>query len=215
MPGIGLERRIAHAARQEALRKIIKALPETDVRIEEDKSGVKVAADRFDSRIQTLPREDFPTLPEATEAAGTARRFPRDVQKQMIAKTQFAITGEDTRYFLNGALFTKRPDSMSLVSTDGHRLALITVPREAGKSKAKTPDEERVILPRNNVLRARGGCCPREKATFKDQARGESPVLRSGWSAADFADDRRTVPGVRARHSERETTSGWNSIAII
>src|SRR5687767_8835628 len=48
------------------LYEIIKALPETDVRIEEDKSGVKVAADRFDSRMQTLPREDFPTLPEAT-----------------------------------------------------------------------------------------------------------------------------------------------------
>src|SRR5262245_65689380 len=47
------------------LYEIIKALPETDVRIEEDKGGVKVAADRFDSRMQTLPREDFPTLPDA------------------------------------------------------------------------------------------------------------------------------------------------------
>ena len=48
------------------LYEIVKALPETDVRIEEDKNGVKVAADRFDSRMQTLPREDFPTLPDAT-----------------------------------------------------------------------------------------------------------------------------------------------------
>ena len=53
------------------LYEIVKALPETDVRIEEDKNGVKVAADRFDSRMQTLPREDFPTLPEAS---GTATR---------------------------------------------------------------------------------------------------------------------------------------------
>ena len=45
---------------------IVKALPETDVRIEEDKNGVKVAADRFESRMPTLPREDFPTLPEAS-----------------------------------------------------------------------------------------------------------------------------------------------------
>jgi DNA polymerase III subunit beta len=44
------------------LYEIVKALPETDVRIEEDRNGVKVAADRFDSRMQTLPREDFPTL---------------------------------------------------------------------------------------------------------------------------------------------------------
>ena len=113
------------------LYEIIKALPDTDVRIEENKNGVKVAADRFDSRMQTLPREDFPTLPEGT---GTfSATLPRDVLKQMVAKTQFAITGEDTRYFLNGALFIQRPDMMSLVSTDGHRLALISVP--AGKGE--------------------------------------------------------------------------------
>ena len=132
------------------LYEIIKALPDTDVRIEEDKNGVKVAADRFDSRMQTLPREDFPTLPEAGGGA-TRVTLPRDVLKNMIAKTQFAITGEDTRYFLNGALFIQRPDSLGLVSTDGHRLAFITVPREAVKGK-KADEEERVILPRKTLL---------------------------------------------------------------
>ena len=43
---------------------IVKSLPDTDIRIADDKGGVKVAADRFESRMQTLPREDFPTLPE-------------------------------------------------------------------------------------------------------------------------------------------------------
>jgi len=132
------------------LYEIIKALPETDVRIEEDKSGVKVAADRFDSRMQTLPREDFPTLPDGT--GSYTATLPRDVLKNMVAKTQFAITGEDTRYFLNGALFIQRPESMGLVSTDGHRLALITVPRDKSKSRAKSADEERVILPRKTLL---------------------------------------------------------------
>jgi DNA polymerase-3 subunit beta len=79
------------------LYEIIKALPETDVRIEEDKNGVKVAAERFDSRIQTLPREDFPALPEVS---GKARAtLPRAAMREMVAKTQFAITGEDTRTF--------------------------------------------------------------------------------------------------------------------
>lgn len=132
------------------LYEIIKALPETDVRIEEDKTGVKVAADRFDSRMQTLPREDFPTLPDGTGVYSAT--LPRDVLKQMVAKTQFAITGEDTRYFLNGALFILRPDSMSLVSTDGHRLALITVPREKDTAKGKPDEEVRVILPRKTLL---------------------------------------------------------------
>jgi DNA polymerase III subunit beta len=132
------------------LYEIIKALPETDVRIEEDKTGVKVAADRFDSRMQTLPREDFPTLPDGTGVYSAS--LPREVLKQMVAKTQFAITGEDTRYFLNGALFILRPDSMSLVSTDGHRLALITVPRDKAKGKGKSDEEMRVILPRKTLL---------------------------------------------------------------
>ncbi|MBA2305468.1 MAG: DNA polymerase III subunit beta [Acidobacteria bacterium] len=137
------------------LYEIIKALPDTDIRIEENKSGVKVAADRFDSRMQTLPREDFPSLPEAT--GSFTATLPRDVLKHMVSKTQFAITGEDTRYFLNGALFIQRPESMSLVSTDGHRLALITVPREPGKGepgkgKSAGDEEERVILPRKTLL---------------------------------------------------------------
>ncbi len=138
---------------------IIKALPETDVRIEEDKNGVKVAADRFDSRMQTLPREDFPTLPEST---GTARAtLARAAMKEMVVKTQFAITGEDTRYFLNGALFVLAADAMSLVATDGHRLALVQVPRAAaeggkkGKSvapaKGEATDDVRVILPRKTL----------------------------------------------------------------
>ena len=129
---------------------IIKALPETDVRIEEDKNGVKVAADRFDSRMQTLPREDFPTLPDAS--GGYNATLPRDIVRQMIAKTQFAITGEDTRYFLNGALFILRPDSMSLVSTDGHRLALINAPREKSAKGKGGEEEVRRILPRKTLL---------------------------------------------------------------
>src|SRR5437870_8771362 len=124
---------------------IIKSLPETDVRIAEDKGGVKVAAERFDSRMQTLPREDFPTLPEAGTAPTAT--LSRASLREMVSKTQFAITGEDTRYFLNGALFVLRPDSMSLVATDGHRLALVTVPRD-GQSKKDDVDEIKAILPK-------------------------------------------------------------------
>jgi DNA polymerase-3 subunit beta len=128
---------------------IVKSLPETDIRIAEDKGGVKVAADRFDSRMQTLPREDFPTLPES---AGTVSALlPRIALREMVSKTQFAITGEDTRYFLNGAQFLLRPDSMSLVATDGHRLALVTVPREpSGKSRADEA-ENKAILPKKTL----------------------------------------------------------------
>ena len=124
---------------------IVKALPETDVRIAEDKNGVKVAADRFDSRMQTLPREDFPTLPDAPGKARAS--LPRNALKEMVAKTQFAITGEDTRYFLNGAKFVLKPDSLTLVATDGHRLALVEVKHNVGIT-----EEVGVILPKKTLL---------------------------------------------------------------
>jgi DNA polymerase-3 subunit beta len=126
---------------------IVRSLPETDIRIAEDKGGVKVAADRFDSRMQTLPREDFPTLPES---GGTpSATLPRASVKEMVAKTQFAITGEDTRFFLNGALFVLKPSEMSLVATDGHRLAIVTVARD-GKGK-RDADEVKAILPKKTL----------------------------------------------------------------
>jgi DNA polymerase-3 subunit beta len=126
---------------------IVKSLPETDIRIAEDKGGVKIAADRFDSRLQTLPREDFPTLPESGGTPTAA--LERNAVKEMVAKTQFAITGEDTRYFLNGALFVLKPEEMSLVATDGHRLALVSVNRNgAGKKK---DEESKAILPKKTL----------------------------------------------------------------
>ena len=126
---------------------IVRSLPETDIRVQEDKGGVKVAADRFDSRMQTLPKEDFPTLPAAGGPGGSV--LSSSALKEMVSKTQFAITGEDTRYFLNGALFLIKSDSMSLVATDGHRLALVTVARN-GKGTAQT-EEDRPILPKKTL----------------------------------------------------------------
>jgi DNA polymerase-3 subunit beta len=72
----------------------------------------------------------------------------------MVAKTQFAITGEDTRYFLNGAQFVLKTDSMSLVATDGHRLALVTAGRN-GKAKTggagSAEEENKAILPKKTL----------------------------------------------------------------
>jgi DNA polymerase-3 subunit beta len=127
------------------LYEIIKSLPETDVRIQEDRNGVKIAADRFESRLQTLPREDFPALPEGS--GGKTITLPRTAIREMVAKTQFAITGEDTRYFLNGAKFVATPSSLTLVATDGHRLALVAV-----KHTTDVAEELGIILPKKTLL---------------------------------------------------------------
>ena len=140
------------------LYEIIRSLPDTDIHISEDKAGVKITADRFESRMQTLPREDFPTLPTGGKTPATT--LPPVILREMVAKTQFAITGEDTRFFLNGALFILAPDTMSLVATDGHRLARVTAKRNGKEPDTKDTKgdagkdagiENRVILPKKTL----------------------------------------------------------------
>ena len=130
------------------LYEIVRALPETDIRIKEGAKGsVKISADHFDSRMQTLPREDFPTIPETAEGLSPVS-LPRAGLREMVTKTQFAITGEDTRYFLNGALFVLKPGKMQLVATDGHRLALVTTTRDKIKGEA---EDVQAILPKKTL----------------------------------------------------------------
>ena len=124
---------------------IVNALPDTEIRIEEDKGGrsVTVAADRFESRMQTLPASEFPTPP--ADAGKPLASLPGAALKRMIQYTRFAITSEDTRYFLNGAQLVLQPDSMSMVATDGHRLAFARVKESAGKGSTE------VLLPRKTL----------------------------------------------------------------
>ena len=135
---------------------IVRALPDAEVRISQPEAGaVNVTAGSFSSRMQTLPREDFPSMPEA---GGTVTaHLAAAPLAEMVGKTQFAITGEDTRFFLNGALFLLSASSMSLVATDGHRLALATAackPGEAGSegdAGGEAAEPARVILPRKTL----------------------------------------------------------------
>lgn len=140
------------------LYEIVRALPDTEVKIKQSAAGtVNVSAEHFSSRMQTLQRDDFPALPEAT-GSGT-ETLPAQTLREMIGKTQFAITGEDTRYFLNGALFLFTDQAMSLVATDGHRLALVSAGRgetsdgDAASAPAAHGDAEatRVILPKKTL----------------------------------------------------------------
>ncbi len=128
------------------LYEVVRALPEGDVNIETDKGGnsVKVSGGQFSSKMPTLPREDFPSLPEA--GGGVKATIDGKSLAQMVSKTQFAITGEDTRFYLNGAQFVLRPDDMTFVATDGHRLALMNVKHNGTKG-----DDIKAILPRKTL----------------------------------------------------------------
>ena len=152
------------------LYEVVRALPDGDVNIETDKGGttVKVSGGQFSSKMPTLPREDFPSLPEA--GGGVKATINGKSLAQMVAKTQFAITGEDTRFYLNGAQFVLKPDDMTFVATDGHRLALITVKHDGAKG-----DDIKAILPRKTL--AELGRLLAEGANDVQYERGENHLF--------------------------------------
>ncbi len=181
---------------------IVNALPDTEIRIEEEKGGksVTVAADRFESRMQTLPAGEFPSPPQ--DMGKPEATLPGAALKRMISHTRFAITSEDTRYFLNGAQLVLRPGEMSMVATDGHRLALITIQESPGKSVKSD-----VLLPRktlNEVARLIDGGNAVEFSQGENHLffRSEGRLLISRKIDANFPAYERVIPKTNDKRIE-------------
>ena len=95
--------------------------------------------------LQTLPADDFPLVQEAADF-GPAFSVPQKALKGLINQVHFAMAVHDIRYYLNGILFVAEGKSLTLVATDGHRLALAQATLDV-----EIPKQE-VILPRKTVL---------------------------------------------------------------
>ncbi len=95
--------------------------------------------------LQTLPADDFPLVQEAADF-GPMFSVPQKTLKLLINQVHFAMAVHDIRYYLNGILFVAEGKSLTLVATDGHRLALAQATLEI-----EIPKQE-VILPRKTVL---------------------------------------------------------------
>src|SRR5438105_14517746 len=100
-----------------------------------------------------MARSNFPALPAFPSA--DVIRIPADVLRTMIAKTVFSISNEESRYTLNGALLVLKPESITMVATDGHRLAHIEDNKEkfsgvSGEMKTLIPKKAMVEL--NSLL---------------------------------------------------------------
>ena len=95
--------------------------------------------------LQTLPADDFPLVQEAADF-GPMFSVPQKTLKTLINQVHFAMAVHDIRYYLNGILFVAEGKSLTLVATDGHRLALAQANLDV-----EIPKQE-VILPRKTVL---------------------------------------------------------------
>jgi DNA polymerase III subunit beta len=132
---------------------IARKLPEgSQVSLTASDGKMQVVAARSRFNLSTLPRDDFPVIAEGD--LPTRFELPAATLRQIIDKTRFAISTEETRYYLNGIFFHVADDNgtpvMKAAATDGHRLARVTVARPEGAETM--PD---IIVPRKCVAELR------------------------------------------------------------
>ncbi len=132
---------------------IARKLPEgSQVQLAAADGRMTIVAGRARFSLGTLPRDDFPVIAEGE--LPTKFELPAETLKQMVDKTRFAISTEETRYYLNGIFLHVSEDAgrpvLKAAATDGHRLARVTMPRPEGSDAM--PD---VIIPRKCVAELR------------------------------------------------------------
>ncbi|MBC9032876.1 DNA polymerase III subunit beta [Sphingomonas sp. JC676] len=131
---------------------IVRKLPEgSQVELTAAEGKMVILAGRARFSLGTLPRDDFPMIAEGE--LPTVFELPAETLKQIIDKTRFAISTEETRYYLNGIFLHVTDEAVPLLkaaATDGHRLARVTVARPDGAEAM--PD---VIIPRKCIAELR------------------------------------------------------------
>src|SRR6202046_1307794 len=130
----------------------IKLLPEGDISIKlMDNHWVQIRAGRSNTKMVGMARANFPQVAEFP--ASGAFKISVASLKGMIAKTIFAISNEESRYTLNGALLVLKAESMAMVATDGHRLAHV---EKTGESLVGLSGEKKTLIPRKALSEPAG-----------------------------------------------------------
>ncbi len=122
----------------------IKLLPDGEISIKLlENHWVQIRSGRSNTKIVGMARANYPQVPEFPAVA--ALRLPHSALKTLITRTIFAISNEESRYTLNGALLILKAESLAMVATDGHRLAFVEKPNETLEGVS---GEKRVLVPR-------------------------------------------------------------------
>jgi len=128
--------------------KELKEKPEETISVvagKDDRVTIRLGKARF--TVMGLPSKDFPTFP-AYEEAGL-ENIDGEIFKEMIDKTAFAVSTDETRYNINGFKLEREKSKLRLVTTDGHRLAFIERGDEKGR---KTGDKIDALVPRKGMM---------------------------------------------------------------
>ncbi len=154
---------------------ILRALPADQiVTVSAAQSKLLLSAGKSRFTLQTLPAEDFPLVNESTDF-GPVFSVPQKTLKTLINQVHFAMAVHDIRYYLNGILFVAEGKMLTLVATDGHRLALAQAMLDNDSPK------QEVILPRKTVLEL-------QRLLKDEKDGGDGPIeMRFAGNQANFA----------------------------
>jgi DNA polymerase III subunit beta len=121
---------------------LIKLLPDGEIKFKLlENHWIQITSDRKTYKLVGMSRDNFPAIPTFPN---TLVRIPAATLTELIKKTDFAISQEESRYTLNGALLVLKPESITMVATDGHRLAMV----EAKHKLEGLNNEIRVLIPK-------------------------------------------------------------------
>jgi DNA polymerase-3 subunit beta len=149
----------------------IKLLSDGDISIKlMDNHWVQIRSGRSNTKMVGMARANFPQVAEFPAVGLT--KIPVVALKSMVSKTIFAISNEESRYTLNGALLLLKAESLAMVATDGHRLAHI---EKTGETLTNINGEKKTLIPR------------------KALAELQSLLGNTEEEAIEFADDEHTL----------------------
>jgi DNA polymerase-3 subunit beta len=143
--------------------------------------------------LQSLPAEDFPLVQEAANF-GPSFSVPQKTLKELLNQVSFSMAVHDIRYYLNGILFVAEGQQLSLVATDGHRLAFASATLDV-----EVPRQE-VILPRKTVLEMQRLLSDKEGAIDMQFANNQAKFVFDGMEfvtklvEGKFPDYNRVIP---------------------
>jgi DNA polymerase-3 subunit beta len=124
------------------LLELVRLLPEGEIRFKLlENHWVQITSDRKNYKLVGMAKDNFPAVPTFPHPLVS---IPAKILSSLIAKTVFAISMEESRYTLNGALLILKPETISMVATDGHRLALA----DTDHSFTGLANEARTLVPK-------------------------------------------------------------------
>ncbi len=150
---------------------LVRLLPEGEIKFKLlDNHWVEIVSDKKKYKMVGMARENFPAIPAMPHALV---KIPATVLESLIGRTKFAISLEESRYTLNGGLMILKPDTLAIVATDGHRLALA----ETDQKLPGLNGEVRILIPKKAMDEVEKLATAAGADTQMDFARDESHLF--------------------------------------